>query len=282
MGLLITSRGCSYNCSYCATTVWKTKIRYRSIDNVIDEIKLVINAYGTRQFTFKDDSFTVKRERVLEFCDRLLKEDIKINWDCYTMVDIIDEELLRKMKAAGCNGIKVRIETGTERILKLLNMNITLDQFRKTAKLFKKTGIYWIGYFMMGLPSETKEEIRQTLKFMKELKPDFALLSVYEPFPGTDLFEFGIEKELVQKDRNLNDFYEISPKYYYVKNINRRIDTMSNEEFKKLEFEMKNGFHKYNMGPLKLAKKAIARSKLYLYEPKVFLGDIKRLRNWLR
>lgn len=282
MGLLITSRGCPYNCSYCATGIWQRKIRYRSIDNIVEEIKLVINAYGTNQFTIKDDSFTVNRKRVLEFCDKLIKENLDINWDCNTRVDLVDGELLKKMKAAGCNGIKVGIETGNERVLKLINKRTTLSQAREAARLFRKVGIHWTGYFMIGLPSEIKEEIYQTLNFMKELKPDFASLSVYEPFPGTDLFKIGIEKGLVQSQRTLEDFYNISPKYYYVKNINRRVDTMGNEELEKLESEMKRAFHKYNMGFVRLVKRAKSRSKLYLHEPKMFWGDIKKFWSWLR
>lgn len=158
-------------------------------------------------------------------------------------------------------------------MLKLTNKGTTLSQAREAARLFRKVGIHWTGYFMMGLPSETKEEIYQTLQFMKELKPDFASLSVYEPFPGTDLFEIGIKKGLVQNQRTLEDFYNISPKYYYVKSINRRVDTMGNEELEKLESEMKGAFHKYNMGFVRLAKRAKSRSKLYLHEPRMFCGD---------
>lgn len=281
MGLLMTSRGCPYNCSYCATSVWGRKIRYRSIDNVINEIKLVIDKYGTRQFTFKDDSFTVNRKRVLEFCDRLINEDIRINWDCNTRVNLVDEEILNKMKKAGCNGIKVGVETGSERILKLINKRISFEQCKKAVKLFRKVGIHWTGYFMMGLPSETKEDVYQTLKFMKELRPDYASFSVYEPFPGTELFNSGVEKGLVQKERTLDDFYTISPKYYYVKDINQRVDTMSGEEFEKLEFEMKEAFYKYNRGLLRLAKRANSRSKLYLQTPKTLVDDFKKFLSWV-
>lgn len=281
MGLLMTSRGCPYNCSYCATSIWKRKTRYRSVDNVINEIKLVIDKYGTCQFTFKDDSFTVNKKRVLELCDRLIKEKIKINWDCNTRVNLVDEELLKKMKKAGCNSIKVGIETGSEKILKLMNKNITLEQCRRAANLFRKVGIHWTGYFMMGLPSETKDDIDATLKFMKELKPDYASLSVYEPFPGTELFETGIKKGLVQNGRTLEDFYTISPKYYYVKDINRRVDTMANEEFEKLESGMKEAFHRYNKGLSRLAKRAISRTNIYINDPKMLWDDFKKYLSWI-
>jgi radical SAM superfamily enzyme YgiQ (UPF0313 family) len=167
-------------------------------------------------------------------------------------------------------------------LLKLINKKTTLTQARKAAKLIRKVGIHWTGYFMMGLPSETKQETYQTLKFMRELKPDFASLSTYEPFPGTRLFEIGIEKGLVQKDRALEDFYNICPKYYYIKDINKRVDTMPKEEFEQLESQMKQAFHSYNMGIGKLAKRAIARSKVYLHEPPICFGDIRKFWNWVR
>ena len=173
------------------------------------------------------------------------------------------------------------IETGSERILKLMNKNITFEQFREAAKLFRKVGIHWTGYFMMGLPSETKEEVYQTLKFMKELKPDYASFSVYEPFPCTRLFEVGIQKGLVQNNRSLEDFYTISPKYYYVKDINQRVDTMSREEFERLEYEIKEVFHKYNMGFPRLFKRVKSRNKLYISNPKVLFDDFKKFLSWL-
>jgi anaerobic magnesium-protoporphyrin IX monomethyl ester cyclase len=282
MGLLMTTRGCPYSCSYCATSIWKRKVRCRSVDNVIAEIKLISSTYGTRQFTFKDDSFTVNRKRVLKFCDRIIAEKLNINWDCNTRVDLVNEELLKKMKKAGCNSIKVGIETGSKRVLTLINKGTTLSQAKEAARLFRKVGIHWTGYFMIGLPTETKEEIYQTLKFMKELKPDFASLSVYEPFPGTDLFQIGIGENLVQNERLLQDFYNISPKYYYVKDIHRRINTMSSEEFENLESEIKREFHKYNRGFTRLAKRAKSRSKLCLHNPSMVWSDIKKLWSWLR
>lgn len=282
MGLMMTSRGCPYDCSYCATSIWERKTRFRSIDNIISEIKFVIEKYATTQFTFKDDSFTVNKKRVNDFCQRLIDEKIKINWDCNTRVNLVEEELLKKMKKAGCNSIKVGIESGSERILKMMNKKISLEQCRKAAYLFKKTGIHWTGYFMIGLPSETKEDIYKTLDFMKELSPDYASLSVYEPFPGTNLFDAGIEMGLVEKNRTMEDFYTISPKYYYVKDVTRRIDTMSNEEFEILEKEIKNEFHRHNRGISKIAKRAASRSNLYLHKPKMLLEDLRKFRGWMR
>ncbi len=281
MGLLMTSRGCPFQCTFCSSKgIWGRGIRYRSVDSVIKEIEEVIQIYGTKQFSLKDDIFTLNKERVIEFCQKLKQRKININWDCNVRVGLIDKDLLRLMKKTGCNGVKIGIESGNQRILDLMKKGITVEQIEKTAKILSKSGIHWTGYFMMGLPTETKEEIKDTLCLMKRIKPDYASISVYEAFPGTELFEIGIEKGLVQRERGLKGFYSISPKYYYNKDIHYRIDTMSDEEFQKLEEDIKEAFHRYNMGLPRLIKRVRARSKIYLREPKTLFGDIKKFLAW--
>jgi anaerobic magnesium-protoporphyrin IX monomethyl ester cyclase len=281
MGLLMTSRGCPYACSYCATSIWGRHTRYRSVDNVISEMKRIIDEYQTKQFTFKDDLFTVNRGRVMELCDRLILEGLNIGWECNTRVNLVDEAMLRRMKKAGCNSIKVGIETGSEKIMGLINKKITFADCKKAAQLFRKVGIHWTGYFMMGFPGETKDDVYATVKFMKALKPDYASFSVYEPFPGTELFSLGIEKGLVQENRQLQDFFTISPKYYYVKDMNKRVDTMSKEEFEKLETEVKREFHTYNRGLTRIMKRIGSRSKIYSHSPKVIWEDFRKFLSWI-
>ena len=163
----------------------------------------------------------------------------------------------------------------------LINKKTTLEECQRAALLLKQAGIHWTGYFMIGLPTETRGEMLKTLEFMKKLAPDFASISIYEPFPGTAMFDLGIEKGLVERERTLSDFFTISPKYYYVKDINRRIDTLSNEEFKEIEDEIKEAFHKYNMGISRLVKRLRSRSRLYLREPKTILSDFRKFLSWL-
>lgn len=282
MGLLMASRGCPYSCTYCAIGMWGRKVRCRSVENILEEIKVVISTYGTRQFTFKDDSFTISRKRIVEFCQEVHARKLKFVWDCNSRVNLVDEELLKLMKRAGCNSIKVGIESGSERILRLMRKNITLEQCRNAARMFRKVGIFWTGYFMMGLPTETKVDIYQTLGFMKELRPDYASLSVYESFPGTELHQVGIEKKLVNDKRTLKDFFSISPKYYYVNNIMRRIDTMDNDTLQKLEAEIKMEFHSYNTNFKRLAMRALSRRGVYLNEPQLLVRDFKKFLAWLR
>lgn len=282
MGLLMGSRGCPYNCSYCATQIWTRKVRYRSLANILEEIIYVHRQYGTHQFTFKDDSFTVNKKRVMEFCNKLVSTGIKINWDCNTRADLVDLELLRTMKRAGCNSIKVGIESGSERILKLMDKGITLEQIRKSAKLFRNVGIHWTAYFMMGIPTETKEDVKKTLDLLYEIKPSFASIGVYEPFPGTKLFDIGVERGLVNKEMPYEDFFTRIPSDYYLKDVNRRVDTMDHEDFVTLENEVKDAFHTYNKGVMRIFERAKARSGVYFHNPKIFFNDIKKFLGWMR
>jgi len=283
MGLIMAGRGCPFSCTFCSSSgVWKKNVRYRSIENVLGEIQQVQHKYGTVQFCFKDDTFIIDRQRVLDFC-RQIKSRGGINWECNARVNLIDETLLAKMKSAGCNSIKVGIESGSERILdSVMQKGITVAQIRKAARAMRKAGIHWTGYFMMGLPTETKEEMQQTLCLMRQIKPDFASLSVYEPFPGTQLYASGLEMGYVADDRSLEDYYNIPPKYYYIKNIKHRTDTMSNEEFSHIESITKTSFHRYNRGPGRILKRARARSFLYLKNPKTLSGDFRKFLAWVR
>jgi len=282
MGLLMGSRGCPYKCSYCATQIWTRRVRYRSLSNILDEIKYVHERYGTHQFTFKDDSFTVNRKRVMEFCNGLMDADIKINWDCNTRVDLIDIELLRTMKKAGCNSIKVGIESGSERILELMDKGITLESIKNAPSLFRNAGIHWTAYFMMGIPTETREDVQKTLDLLYEIKPSFASIGVYEPFPGTRLFDIGIEHGLVNKEMSYEDFFRRIPSDYYLKDIRRRVDTMCYEDFVLLEDKVKDAFHNYNKGFMRIIERAKARSSVYIHNPKIFFNDFEKFLGWIR
>lgn len=278
MGLIMTSRGCPYACAYCATDT--KKVSYVSINSLVNEIKFVKGKYGTTQFSFKDDSFTVSKKRVDELCDKLINEKLNLNWECNTRVNLIDENLLGKMKKAGCNSIKVGIESGSDRILKMMNKGITHDQVRTAAKLLRKAGIHWTGYFMMGVPGETIEDVYKTLNFMYEIKPDFASIGVYEPFPGTPMFIDGISRGLVKCEMTIDDFYLVLPNHYYKIDPSRQVDTIDEERYKILEKEIKDAFHTYNKSLKHVMKRAKARANVYIKEPKILIEDVKKYLSW--
>lgn len=283
MGLMMSGRGCPFDCTFCSSAgVWGRGVRFRSIKNVIAEMRQVCSSYRTVQFSFKDDIFTINPKRVLEFCTLLKSEKLHVNWDCNARVNLIDERLLAEMKSAGCNGIKVGIESGSDRVLKdVMKKSITVAQVEHAAQLIRKAGIHWTGYFMMGLPTETEQEMLSTLDLMRRIKPDFASLSVYEPLPGTQLYEAGLASGDTVESRTLDDYYSISPKYYYFRDIGNRIDTMTDDRFRYLEGYMKASFHRYNRGFARIVKRARARSTLYVKEPRALFDDFRKFLAWL-
>ena len=281
LAIIMTSRGCPFGCTFCYKEMFGKKIRYRSIDNVLKEMKYVIKKYNAKQFAFKDDSFTINNNRVIEFCDKLHAQGIRINWECTTRVDLIDEDLLKKMMSAGCNMIKVGVESGSEKILQSINKGFSLEKVKSAAQLFNRSGISWTAFFMVGLPDETEEDIFKTLKFMKEIKPIYASIGVYEAYPGTELFELGIELGLVNPSMSPHQYLERSPDEYYFQDPKRRVNTMEPERFEKLCGELLAEFDRYNKGLKRLLKMGLARRKMYFTEPKSFMRDLQRGLKWI-
>lgn len=190
---MFTSRGCPYRCSFCARPHLGKRFRYRSAENVAGEMEECVNL-GIREFLIYDDTFTVNRLRVLGICDEIIKRDLKIGWDIRARVDCVDEEMLERLKSARCERIHYGIEAGTEKILKVLNKGINLDQARRAISLTKKAGIQTLAYFMIGSPTETREDILKTIDFALELNPDFVHITILTPFPATEIYRRGLEE----------------------------------------------------------------------------------------
>ncbi len=189
-GGIFTSRGCPFSCIYCSShTIWGKRVRYRSVDSVIEEIKRVKKEFRTRHFFFVDDTFSLKMDRARELCDRITGENLDIEWHCQTRVDCVSEELIKKMKEAGCNCVLIGVETGDPESMKKIKKAIDLDKVRAAATLFKKCGMPFNTFFMVGFPWETLDQINNTLSFMKEIDPSDASYAVVTPQPGTELFD---------------------------------------------------------------------------------------------
>ena len=281
IGMILTSRGCPYSCSYCFHPFGGNAVKYRSIDNILGEIEEVKLKYGSYQISIKDDSFTVKKSHVINFCEALIKNKIKINWDCTTRVNLVDEDLLKLMKKSGCNVIKVGVESGSKRILKDTNKGISHEQIRKAAKLFNKLGIFWTAYFMLGLPQETKDDMVQTYEFMKEINPFYAGLGVYNPFPKTELFNLGVKMGLLKDKIGFDDFKSVNPIDYYFINPNKRVAALSKEEFDKTSIWMMNAFNRRNKKLGKLIRRAWARRNQYINDPKMIKNDLGKVISWV-
>ena len=275
MGMMMATRGCPFNCTYCAH-IFGRKVRRRSIENVLEEIRLVMRKYGTTQFSFKDDTFTVNKKWVTQLCKRLIEEDMGINWDCTTRVDVIDGGLVGLMKKAGCNDVRVGIETGSQRILDETKKGVTFEQMRTAAKALNKNRMLWSGYFMYGLPTETVEDIKSTYKFMEELNPNYAGLGLYNPFPKTELFDSGVELGLLENDVEVDHFFNTNPKDYYLKDPGRRVRDIEPREFLAIEREAQEAFSKHNTKFSNLVRRALSRKSNYIKHPKILIRDVTK------
>lgn len=188
---MFTSRGCPYQCIFCDRPHLGKKFRARSAKNVVDEMEACVSL-GIREFLVYDDTFTIQRQRVLDICDEIIHRNLDIGWDIRARVNTVDDEMLRRLRQAHCERIHYGVEAGTDRVLQILQKGITLEQARQAFQATKKAGISTLAYFMIGAPTETREEVLQTIEFAKSLAPDFTHITIVTPFPGTKLYQMGL------------------------------------------------------------------------------------------
>lgn len=185
---IVTSRGCPAGCTYCIKHVsYQFTARLRSPALIMEEL-WGLKKLGINNIHMYADLFTVNRNQVVELCQHMIAEKINIRWMCNSRVDFVDEEMLQLMGKAGCWLISWGIESGNEQILKHAHKGANPDKAEQALKWAKKAGIKNWGYFIIGLPGETEETIRETIDFSKKLPLDIALFHVAAPYPGTPFF----------------------------------------------------------------------------------------------
>ncbi|MCK5043457.1 cobalamin-dependent protein [Candidatus Pacearchaeota archaeon] len=202
---IMTSRGCPYRCAYCAgSLIFGKNHRFHSSERVIEEMKLLKEKYGADSIQFFDETFTVNRKRVIELCDKMIEAKLGLEWSCFTRVNLVDEELLKKMKQAGCYLIFYGLESGVQRLLDLIKKDITLEQSEKAMKMTHEAGIEtWVS-FMLNLPSATKKEEEQTIDFAIKVNPTFVQFPIATPYPGTELYDIALKHGKLKE--NWEDF----------------------------------------------------------------------------
>jgi anaerobic magnesium-protoporphyrin IX monomethyl ester cyclase len=185
----ISSRGCPYSCSYCDRSVFRRSFRYNSAEYMYEHLKYLKGRFGIRHIIFYDDQFTFNRQRIEDFTRMLLDQPLGITFNCVVRAEHIDLELLRRLKASGCWMISLGIETGDEDLLAQHRRNVNLDLLAEKIRLIKKVGIRTKGLLMIGLPGETEDSIKKTMKYVFSLPIDDINLAKFTPFPGAPVYE---------------------------------------------------------------------------------------------
>lgn len=241
---LIGIRGCPFRCAFCFH-LYGQSCRFRSPENVVEELEECVSL-GIRKFTFWDDTFTIDNKWVIDICDKIMEEKLDITWECRGRVNIVNRKVLEHMYKAGCNKIHYGIESGVQRVLDLMKKDITLEQARTAIKTSKEIGFKTYTNWMIGLPSETLDEINQTMKFACSLKGlDFANFAVYYPLPNTEFYNTGIEQGLFNdywREYTLHptDSFELRAWDYDI-------------PLSTLMIKLNECFHKFYMNPSKIA-----------------------------
>ena len=196
---MMTSRGCPYHCTFCLwpQSMYGHKQRFRSIDNVISEIYYLHDRYGVKELNIDDGTFTTKRQRVIEFCQRLRREKINLIWTCNGRVDNLDDEMLWEMKQSGCKMIRLGVESGSQDVLDKIKKGLTLKEIEEGFRLVKRHGIQALGGFMFGFPFDSRETVEKTIQFAKRISPDQVQFSINMCYPGTSLYEYAKENHLL-------------------------------------------------------------------------------------
>lgn len=190
---ITTSRGCPYHCIFCARNVFGSSFRGHSSGYIIKMLDFLISNYNIRSVSFEDENFIATRVRFREICEELIKRNYRLKWGFAGRVDLLNKEDIILMKRAGCTNISFGIESGSQKILNILNKGLTLDKIVRGIQMTTKAGIRARGYFIMGSPGETLETIQETIDFAKRTPFAEVQMSHMCPFPGTDLYKTATE-----------------------------------------------------------------------------------------
>lgn len=259
--IIRVAAGCPYHCFFClATVVSGEKVRYRSVENIILEIKECIEKYEIKSFVFWSDLFTANKDFVKNLCNKIISELPPIKWSANSRVDTIDDNTLLLMKKAGCSLMSFGIESGSQEILDKIGKKITKEQAIRAVNLCKKYGIQTFTYFVLGLPFEDKKHILETIDFSLKIDADYVNYYTATVLPGSRFYDYVVENQL--GDINSDDFYK-NPYYYPCV----KTHYLSKEEIKNL--------HKYAV------KKFYLRPK-YIFKKLKEIKNIQQLKNYFK
>lgn len=273
---MATSRGCPYHCIYCwfPQTIYSHKWVAQSASRMFEEVRHMVERFGVREIKIDDDTFEIDRQRVVDFCELLVRHKVKVAWAPQCRPDLVDEELLRLMKRAGCIRILWGCESGSQEILDKMKKGFKVADIEKATRLSKKVGIEVLNCFMLGFPWDTAETIQKTIEFACELNAEFSQFAIPTPLPGTTFYRMAREKGYIH-----------ATEWDYFDGSHRAAISYPQLSHETLEFYSRRAYRTYYLRPwwLFLMSRRALRSRAHLSNTfKLALAFIKRRRmGWI-
>jgi radical SAM superfamily enzyme YgiQ (UPF0313 family) len=204
---VFSTRGCPYGCIYCGShNIFGRKIRYRPVEDVVDEIAELRATYDVRGIYFCDDLFTLDKQWVLDFCAELkARLPGQIRWGCQTRIDAVHLDILRTMKEAGCVQVDFGVESGSQRILKILSRKTPKEKILTAFRTAQSVGLRTCATFIIGSPEEELDDLEQSLALARELRADYTAFYYATPYPGTKLYDLAIEKKWISANIDFDE-----------------------------------------------------------------------------
>lgn len=206
--IIKVSRGCPHHCFFClATPVSGSKVRVRSAENIIEEIKECVETYGIKDFLFWSDIFNFDTDWTMNLCEKIIESGLKIIWSANTRADTITEEMAELMYESGCRLVSIGIESGSQYILDKIGKKITLGEIMDAVKILKNAKIKIYNYFIIGLPWDNETTIEETIEFAIALNGDFSSFYTAVPLPGTRFYKFAKDNNLFNGSTSWENAY---------------------------------------------------------------------------
>jgi len=265
VGLIETSRGCSYRCNFCSKLIFGVYYRTKSVTRVVDELQYLLDC-GFKEIHITDDSFTQNITRAKDICREIIRRKLKFSWSLINgiRVNFVDEEFFRLAKRAGCWQTGLGIESGDQKVLDTIKKGITLNQVVKAVKKAEKVGIDTFGFFIFGLAGENEKSLRKTIQFAKSLPLDIAKFDICIPYPGTEYYhDLDSRGKILTKQWDKYTCHQLEEPLYIHPNLNWNL----------LKKYYRRAFREYYLRPnyiLKRFKKDFLRGDLF-YDFKYFL-----------
>ncbi len=247
-GLLFSSRGCPYGCSFCDSRgTWTRKVRRMSHELLVQDILDIKEKYGTSFFSFQDDCLVTKESVAIEMCDTFKKAGLadlprsEFRWWCEIHPNVITENLIKNLKEAGCVAIAIGAESGSQRSLKQVTKGSTLESIKNAAQIIRNADLSLTMFFIIGFPWETEQDILDTIDFMEDVQPDNPALSVLTPLPGTPIFDYCQEHNLISPDSDYRaHFHQRADSFYNLKIPQKNAEELIRTGFKRCADVMAN------------------------------------------